>query len=36
MKALGVAEVDICLNRDMVLDICYHDPGLNEIDFCEC
>ena len=18
------------------VDICYHDPGLNEIDFCEC
>ena len=27
-KAISVTEVDISLNRDMVLDIGYHIPGL--------
>ena len=35
LKATGVAEMDILLNRDMVLDIWNHIPGLNEIDFCK-
>ena len=31
LKATSVAEVGICLNRDTVLDVSYHIPGLNEI-----
>ena len=34
LKAISAAEVDICLNRDMVWNIWYHIPGLNEINFC--
>ena len=35
LKAVSVAEGDICLNKNMVLDILYHIPGLNEINFWE-
>ena len=31
LKATSVAEVGICLNRDTVLDVSYHIPGLNKI-----
>ena len=35
LKAISVSEVDICLNRTIVLDIWSLIPGLNKINFCE-